>query len=126
MRRPLSWSSPSAGWMRLAVVIGRGQAGLKPGLQPKEAPSRGGVVFVAVGVVVVMGMRLFFQVELEEDAAGVFGMDVGLGPAVGAPDAAEGLDAVVADGAGGALDVGDLEGDVMEAGAALFQEAVEE
>ncbi len=66
------------------------------------------------------------SVELEQDAAGVLWVDVGFRPAVGAADAAKRLDAALPDGFRGRLDVRHFEGDVVQAGAALSEEAVEE
>ena len=68
-------------------------------------------------------MVVLFGVELEEDAAGVLGVDIGLGPAVGALHAVERLDAVVADGLRRRFNVLDLEGDVVQPRPPLLQEA---
>ena len=67
-----------------------------------------------------------FSVELEEDSPGVLRVNVGLQPALGAPHAPEWLDVVVADGVSRHVDVLHLEGHVVQAGPALFEEAIEE
>src|SRR3990172_421108 len=100
MRRPLSLSSPSSGWT--SAIADRALLG------------RLVLVFV-----------LLFGVELEEHAAGVLGVEVRLRTTVAALDAPERLNPVVADGLSRGVDVLDLEGDVVESGPALGEEAVE-
>src|SRR3972149_7696236 len=100
MRRPLSLSSPSSGWT--SVIADRALLGR------------------LVLVIVVL-----FSVELEEHAAGVLGMEVRLRPTVAALDAPERLHPVAAHRLRGRFDVFDLEGDVVESGPALGEEAVQ-
>src|SRR3990170_1423050 len=101
MRRPFSLSSPSSGW------------------------TSGGIAESALLGALVRVLVLLFGVELEEDAARVLRVDVRLRPAVAALDAPERLHPVVADRLGRFVDVLDLEGDVVEAGPAFGEEAVE-
>src|SRR3989304_4861401 len=67
---------------------------------------------------------VLFGVELEEDAAGVLGVEVRLRPTMAALDAPERLHPVVADRLRRRVDVLDFEGDVMEARPPLREEAV--
>src|SRR3990172_7456760 len=100
MRRLFSLSSPSSGWTNAIAdraLLGR----------------------------LVLMFVLFFGVELEEDAAGVLGVDVRLRPAVAALNALERLHTVVADSVRRRIDVRNLEGHVVEAWTALGEEAVE-
>src|SRR3990172_12676967 len=101
MRRPLSLSSPSAGWTS-AILLGR-------------------LVLVLVLVVVIVGP--LFREELEQDAAGVLGVNIRLRPTVAALYTTERLDAEVADRLCRLIDVFHLEGDMVKAGAAVAQEA---
>src|SRR3990172_2162804 len=100
MRRPLSLSSPSSGWTSGGIA---------------DRTLLGRLVVVVV----------LFGVELEEDAAGVPGVEVRLRPTVAALDAPERLHPVVADRLRRRVDVLDFEGDVMEARPPLREEAVQ-
>jgi diacylglycerol kinase (ATP) len=63
---------------------------------------------------------------LPEDAAAVFGVDVGEVPFAVVLDAAEGFDAEAFEFSDGLLEVMDFDGDVMKAGALLFKEPLNE